>query len=241
MLMRLRPSFVLALALLWAGPALAVPVQVYFSWGGGPTQNTTYNSTQLGETDNGDGTYSYDGSAVAGGGGWNLSWDVTVKEDPFIDGVFAVTNNTGSTQTYTIIFTLPVSPAVTPSSLTGASAIGNLTVDPVNGGTLGHSAGTAMFTALLDGVPYDTLLDNDAVTLAFGSGSTGAESFGLPGITQPGPAVLSTIGIQIKFTLTAGDSASFTSRLDVVPVPEPVSALLLAGGVVALSVLGRRS
>jgi hypothetical protein len=239
--MRLRAWFLLAAVLLWAAPSFAVPVEVYFSWGAGPTQNTTYDATELGEVDNGDGTFDYDGSAAAGGGGWNLSWDVTVKEDPFIDGVFAVTNNTNATQTYTIVFTLPINPAVTPSSLNGASAIGNLTVDPINGGTLGHSAGTAMFTALLDGVPYDTLLPNNAVTLGFGSGSTGADSFGLPGITQPGPAVLTSIGIQIKFTLTAGDSASFTSRLDVVPVPEPVSALLLAGGIIGLSVLGRRS
>ena len=86
----LRVLLSLAAALLWSGQALALPVQVYWSWGTGPTQNTTYNSTQLGETDNGDGTFSYDGSAVAGGGGWNLSWDVTVKEDPFIDAIFAV-------------------------------------------------------------------------------------------------------------------------------------------------------
>lgn len=238
--MRLRPSPVLAATLLWAGSASAVPVEVFFAWGSGPSQNTTFDATELGEVDNGDGTFDYGGSTAAGGGGWNLSWDVTVKEDPFIDGVFAVTNNTGGTQTYTIIFTLPVSPAVVPSSLNGASAIGNLTVNP-GGGTLGHSLGTPMFTALHDGGPYDTLLNNNAVTLGFGSGSTGADSFGLPGITQPGLAVLTSIGIQLTFTLTSGDSASFTSRLDVVPVPEPVSALLLAGGLIALSVLGRRN
>jgi hypothetical protein len=238
--MRLRASFALAAALLWAGPTLALPVEVYFQWGSGPTQNATYDSTQLGEIDNGDGTFTYDGSAAAGGGGWNLSWDVTVKEDPFIDGIIAVTNNTAFTQTYTVIFTSPVSPAITPSSLSGASVIGNLTVNG-GGGTLGHNAGAAMFTALLDGVPYDTLLPFDSsVTLAFGSGSTGADSFGLPGLTQPGPAVLTSMGIQLTFTLTPGDSASFTSRFEVVPVPEPLSALLVGGGLIAFGVLARR-
>jgi hypothetical protein len=239
--MRLRPSFLLATTLLlWATPALAIPVQVYFSWGAGPTQNTTLGPTQLGEEANTDGTYSYDGSASTGG--WGLSWDVTAKQDPFIDGVFAVTNNSAGTQTYTIIFTLPIAPQIVPSSLTGASAVGTLTVN-CGGGTLGHNAGQAMFTALIDNSPYDTLLPNPSgFTLGFGSGSTASDSFGLPGLTQPGPQVLNSIGIQLTFTLTSGDSASFTSRFEVVPVPEPsLVALLFGGGLIGLTVLGRRS
>lgn len=237
---RLPIRFVTAFAatLLWVGTAAAVPVEVFFAWGAGPTQNTTLGSAQLGEVANGDGTYSYAGSASSAG--WGLSWGVTVKEDPFIDGVIAVTNNTAATQTYTVIFTLPITPQVLPSSLAGASVIGNLTVN-AGGGTLGHNAGAPMFTALLDGVPYDTLLPFDSsVTLAFGSGSTGADSFGLPGLTQPGPPVLSTMGIQLTFTLTPGDSASFTSRFEVVPIPEPMTALMLGGGLVGLALFGRK-
>lgn len=227
----------LTCSLLWVGTASAVPVEIFFSWGAGATQNTTLDSSQLGEVANGDGTYSYAGSAS--GGGWGLSWGVTVKEDPFIDGLFAVTNNSLATQTYTVIFTLPITPQILPSSLAGASVIGNLTVN-TGGGTLGHNAGAPMFTALLDGVPYDTLLPFDSsVTLAFGSGSTGSDSFGLPGLTQPGPPVLSSMAIQLTFTLTPGDSASFTSRFEVVPIPEPMTAILLGGGLVGLAVFGR--
>ena len=236
--MQLRLSLTFLATLLWAGQAFAYPVQVLFSWGSGPLQNTTLGPAALGESPNTDGTYDYDGSTSSSG--WALSWDVTAKPDPFVDAVFAVTNNTAGTQTYAIVFTLPVIPAIAPSSLTGASVIGNLTVNG-DGGTLGHAGGTtAMFTALIDGVPYDTLLPFDSsVTLAFGSGSTGSDDFGLPGLTQPGPAVATSIGIQLTFTLTPGDSASFTSRFEVVEVPEPMAGLLLGSGLAGLVAFGR--
>src|SRR5690606_42131409 len=121
--MRLRAILAFTAALSWAASASALGVEVFFAWGDGPTQNTTYDSSQLGEVDNGDGTFGYSGATSGTSGGWNLSWSVTAKEDPFIDGVFAVTNNTGTTQTYTIVFTLPIAPPITPSSLTGASVV----------------------------------------------------------------------------------------------------------------------
>jgi hypothetical protein len=46
---------------------------------------------------------------------------------------------------------------------------------------------------------------------------------------QFAPAALSTIGIRLDFTLTPGDSASFTSVFVVQPVPEPASIALDTG------------
>jgi hypothetical protein len=239
MLVRARVWVALAATLLATSPAFALPVEVYFSWGSGPSQNVTYDADDLGETANPNGTYSYHGDAAGPSGGWALSWDVTVKQDPFIDAGFVVTNNTDQTRTYQIVFTLPVVP-ITGSSRSGASVNATLTVDG-DGGTLGHSGTEPMFTTLLDGVPFLSLLNHDSsLTVPFAGGSTPTELFGLPGLTQPGPPVASTMGIQLLFTLTPGDTASFTGRFEVV-APEPGTALLLASGLLGLVVMGRRS
>jgi hypothetical protein len=58
---------------------------------------------------------------------WDFTWDMTVDLDPFINGVFGVTNNTGSTQTFILNVTIPVpswaarSAAQSPTPTTTAS------------------------------------------------------------------------------------------------------------------------
>jgi hypothetical protein len=51
---------------------------------------------------------------------------------------------------------------------------------------------------------------------------------------------MTTIGLTIRFDLTAGDSASFTSNFDVQPVPEPGTALLLGLGLAGFAALRER-
>jgi hypothetical protein len=62
----------------------------------------------------------------------------------------------------------------------------------------------------------------------------------LPGPSIPGPAALTSIGIEHQFSLTPGDRATFTSFFVVqpAPVPEPTSYSLLAIG--GLMLLWRR-
>src|SRR5258706_3108935 len=44
------------------------------------------------------------------------AYDITLDADPFISASVDVVNNTPLTQTYTLIFTLPISPAITTGS-----------------------------------------------------------------------------------------------------------------------------
>jgi hypothetical protein len=69
----------------------------------------------------------------------------------------------------------------------------------------------------------------------FLSNVIGPAAFGTPIPSQPGPAALATIGITIDFTLTPGDSATFTSVFVVESIPEPGTGLMVGLGLIALA------
>ena len=171
-------------------------------------------------------------------------YNMTLDFDPFISASVDVVNNTASVQNYTLIFTLPISPAITPDSRMGGSTQGGVTDANFDGiGTLStQGPGTAMYYGQIDGVnvlplfPYPT-----TISVPFQGGSASSfTSAGLPGPTIPGPAALTSIGIEHQFSLTPGDRATFTSFFVVqpAPVPEPTSFSLLAIG--GLMLLWRR-
>lgn len=215
-------------------------------FGSDPGNTTTWAPSNVGEVANPDGTFSYTGNTPFGGGNYDALWNVTTNADPYVDGVFAITNNTASVQTFVLTFSASVTPALA-TAVGGASVIGTLTVDG-DGGTLGHVPDgpdldldpEPMFEALVDGASFLGLLAYDSsVTAAFGSASTGSDAFGLPGLTTPIPGgVASSIGIRLSFTLTPGDSASFTSRFEV--IPEPTTALLVGAGLLGFALSRRR-
>jgi hypothetical protein len=96
-----------------------------------------------------------------------------------------------------------------------------------------------MYQAIVDGstVVQTLLNDPQSYTSAtpFGSVSTGFVNYGP---TNLGLAATSTIGITIKFTLSPGDTASFTSVFNL--VPEPGTLVMLATGLAGMAHLGRR-
>ena len=167
------------------------------------------------------------------------SWNVFVDSDPIINGIIAVTNIGAITQQFTLIFTLPIAPAIPGGTVIGGSIQGGATDNNGNGVTLSTAGpGTAFYTARIDGADVQSLYpDAQAFSTAapFGSINVPALSFGAPIPSQLGPAALVNIGIRLDFLLTPGDSASFTSNFVVQPVPLP-PAMVLFGG--ALGLLG---
>jgi hypothetical protein len=153
-----------------------------------------------------------------------------------------ITNNTLSTQTYLITVTQLVSPALL-SSLTAGSVQVGVTDNNGDGATVSSSPSNPIYTALIDGAAFQLLL-NDPKSVTVGAYQSGnivpSESFGLPGVTFPGPAVNTSIGITLRLQVTAGDTATFSSNFVALPVPEPTTLVLGLSGLTGLAAFGRR-
>lgn len=145
-------------------------------------------------------------------------------------------NNTNSTQTISLLATLPLSSALAPSTLIGGSASGTLTAD-IDGGTMSNVNGAdPMYRAYIDGsalggiadlFPFDSSISANP----FSSASTGFSDFGQPIPSAPGPAVNASIGILLQFDVTPGELIGWTSNFVVQEIPTPGSAtfLVIAG------------
>ena len=167
-----------------------------------------------------------------------LEWDALIDPDPFINGTFSITNTESFTQTFEVLFNLNSSVQFAQSMMNGSFA-GTLT-DANGDGTasIGRTSGSAGFySAFIDGNLVRSL-GSSAYSYsgaAFGSTQVGPESFA----PTTGPALNTTIGLQFRFTLSAGDSVSFSSLFNVVDVPAP-GALALLGAIGAINSRRRR-
>ena len=167
-----------------------------------------------------------------------LEWDALIDPDPFINGTFSITNTSSSTAVFTVDFVLDSTVQFAQSLMSGAFAG---TLNDANGdgsASIGRTSGSAGFySAFIDGNLVRSL-GSSAYSYsgaAFGSSQVGPESFN----PTTGPALNSTIALQFRFTLSAGDSVSFSSLFNVVDVPAP-GALALLGAAGCLGSRRRR-
>jgi hypothetical protein len=193
------------------------------------------------------GSYDLDTPAVTPDGtitDWGSIFDI----DPQVTNNFTVVNTTLVSQVFTVTVTSPIAPVLPTSLMRGSIGITITDEGPLDENedtdgvaTLNSFGGVDVYTALLDGVPVEFLLD-DPYTLScalFNCSTTDSDSFGIP-VRIPGPGATLSMGITVSFELSPGDSASVTSVFNIIPIPEPSTALTVGLGLLGLAIAGRR-
>ena len=204
----------------------------------------SYSQTFSGRTagsswSNGNGTFGFVGTAEAltdSPIGFTLTWNLLASTRPFIIGNMVLTNTGTTTQDFFVDLVLPLSGTIS-HSYVGASVSASVTDLNGNGATLSSLEGDGMFAAITAfGGPSEsragTLLT--AATLSAGPSASASflpASFGTPIPSQLHGPVSENIAVKFRFSLTAGDSAAFTSifMVEAVPAPGAIAILGLAG------------
>ena len=208
------------------------------------------------QTINSNGTNSSDGDVMT----WTLnapldftggtvdSWMVELKEDPFVTNNLVVQNNTGVTQSYIASVVLPI-PAF-PYDRVINSSFGVTATDGGAGAAdgiinVGIGSRPTIYTGMVNG---SSVLALDPVTgmPITQANCPGGASVGCTALAGNNVALLfipagvaTSIGLELNFTLSAGDSAGLTSRFEI--IPEPTTALLVGLGLIGLGAARRRS
>src|SRR5688500_9427563 len=147
--------------------------------------------------------------------------------DPFVLNNILVTNTTTTTQIFSAFVGFPTTFAA-PNLISGTITT-SVIDEGSNGATVASVPGTPIYQAQIDGVTVATM-QNDPFSLTTTQSTASSATFGPIASAVP---VTSNMGIQLRFSLTAGDTAAILSRFDV--VPEPSSAAACVGTMLVLS------
>jgi hypothetical protein len=179
---------------------------------------------------------------------WTLtSWNMTLDPDPYVNAITALRNDSAATQTFFLNVVLPLSVVKGPPLVISGSIQGGVTdADgvavnvPLSLWAQASSAGGPIYRAAVDGSVVQTLLNHPVsanVNQRWQSGSFTTSGFS--SVVLPGNTASTSIAIYLRFNLSPGDTASFTSVFNV--VPEPSTAVLAGLGLLGLLVVGRRA
>jgi hypothetical protein len=195
------------------------------------TTQTSFGTWTLGGTPQNPGPVrTEDGWRYRGGfnginNAWTLSWDCVMNTDPFVDATINVTNNSASTQTFFIFMPLnilPTGPGVVMDGSVSASLSSQSFFNPA---TLAAAGTESVYQAYINGGLVKTLWD-PGYSLTAGPLSSAGDTANFN--NTPNGSLANQLAIQLKFTLSAGDSASVTGIFNVVPVPGPAGLSVFA-------------
>jgi len=254
----LAPLALSLAALLQAGSASALHEEPTINVGrvGGTTWDMLDSGTLTAPGGDGVATWSLDDPFVVGNYSVD-SWTITLKEDPFVTSNFALTNTSGMTSTFVVTVMLPI-PAFAYDTVINSSMGVSVTDSNGDGNLIFDTSGaTPIYQGFVDFPVSTTLLGMNPILAAPGTFPVGSTAdcspFAFNGCTASGSngvasmavasGVTSLIGIAFTFQLSDGDSVGITSRFEIVNVPEPTSAALLALGLGlgGLLLMGRRT
>lgn len=159
--------------------------------------------------------------------------DPTGRGFPFasVSSSFTITNSFPVANPFTVLTTVPITVPFPSTGMRGShsgSVLDNSA--SLNGATVAAQLGGALYTALLDGVPVQTLRNDPYSQTAPGGGSAsiGSTNFGVPAFLG-GPAAATSLGILNSFVLSAEDSVTSNSTFIITPAPGAVALGGLAG------------
>ena len=175
---------------------------------------------------------------------WTMDWGFEVIQSgalargpgfasASISSSFTLTNNTGNDNAlFEVISNAVVGTLISPTSQTGSISGSLGSGNPlVETATLGTPSGDFLYTALVDGLGVQTLLDDSFSVSTDLTTAFGPSNF----IGAPGGGVFSSIGIRHSFGLTDGDNGQFAGVFVVNEVPTPGAAALIGLGGLAAS------